>query len=282
MILGGDGLLGRSVAKSLLKADGSIITTSRRINNVSASCIYLDLNMDLSSWEVPKGVDIVFFCAGVTSMEECQTYPQRTRLINVETTLALANKFAKAGTSVIFPSTNVVFDGQKPCQKPDDSVSPCCEYGRQKADAESGLLAMEENISIVRFAKILYPQMLLINKWIELLEHKQVISPFCDMVVSPISIDFAAKVLIEIAKRKSFGIWQVSGREDITYEELACHIAKKLGAEQECVQAVMACRSRIEFESMPEYSTLDTSRIENELGLSPPDIWSTIDSVFGL
>lgn len=282
MVIGGDGFLGRSIAETLKKSGKRVITTSRRKQNLSDSCIYLNLTEDFSSWQAPKYVDVAFFCAAVTSIEQCRIHSVETRIVNVENTIKLADKLARKGISIIFPSTNLVFDGQSPNRKTDDPVSPRVEYGRQKAATEAGLMDLRQNISIVRFTKLLGPQTPLINNWLEQLKNKIVIHPFCDMVLAPVTIDFASKVMVEIADSKSFGVWQVSAKKDITYEELARYIARKIGVSQRYVQPIRAHDSELRLESIPEHTTLDTSRIENELKLSPPDVWDTIDSLFGL
>ena len=74
----------------------------------------------------------------------------------------------------------------------------------------------------------------------------------------------------------------LTAKEDITYEELATHIAKKIGVSQRYVQPIKAHDSGLMFETIPKHTTLDTSRIENELGFIPPNVWDTIDSLFGL
>ncbi len=282
MIIGGDGFLGRSIANTLRKSRKSVITTSCKKQNLSDSCIYLNLTEDFSSWEAPKDVDVAFFCAAVTSIEQCRTHSAESRKVNVENTIALAYNLARKDVSIIFPSTNFVFDGQRPNRKTDDQVCPRVEYGRQKAATEAGLMDLWQNISIVRFTKILGPQTPLVKNWIDQLRNRTVIHPFSDMVLAPLPIDFASKVIIEIAEKKRFGIWQVSAREDITYEELARHIARKIGVSQRYVKPIKAHDSGLKFESIPQYTTLDTSRIENELELNPPDVWNTIDSLFGL
>ncbi len=282
IVIGGDGFLGRSIAETLKKAGNKVITTSRKKQNISDSCIYLDLKDDISLWEVQENFDAAFFCAAVTSIEECRIHPNETGIVNVENTISLAAKLLRKDVFIIFPSTNLVFDGQSPNRKVNDLVCPCVEYGRQKAVVEKWLSDTGQNVSIVRFTKILGSQTVLINKWIEQLKNKIAIHPFSDMLLAPIPIDFASKVMIETADKKRSGIWHVSAKEDITYEQLARHIARKAGADQAYVQPVKAKGSGSEFESIPKHTTLDTSATEKEFGFIHPDVWDTIDSLFGL
>jgi dTDP-4-dehydrorhamnose reductase len=279
MVIGGDSFLGSNIAASLAKSRKQVLTTSRRKHNLSASCVYLDMSIDASGWEVPKGVETAIFCTAVTSIEQCRKYPRESKMINVDNTVALAAKLFRKGISIISPSTNLVFDGQRPNIRADEPPSPNIEYGRQKALAEHGLMNLGTDISIVRFTKILGRETPLIKQWIKDLNTKTAIYPFSDMVLAPISIDFAVRVIIAIAENKSSGIWQVSPQEDITYEQLARLLARKIGASQQYVDPISVSDSGLEFESIPKHTTLDASRLVSELGFIPPTINDFIGSL---
>ena len=280
IVIGGDGFLGRNIVEDLRKSGRSAIATSRRKQSLSDSCVYLDLAEDVSSWEIPEGVDAAFFCAAVTLIEQCQNHPEESRIVNMGNVVKLADRFVRKGISVVFPSTNLVFDGRIPNRRINDPVCPSCQYGRQKAAAEIGFMGLGRSISIVRFSKILGSETHLIKDWMDKLGNGICIHPFSDMVLAPVPIDFAVKVMIGIVDSGSFGIWHVSAKEEITYEEFARHIARKIGVDQLYVQPISVHDLGFEFESVPEHTILDTSRIENELNLSPPDVWKAIDSLF--
>ena len=280
MVIGADGLLGWSIAQRLRICGRQVITTSRKTRNSSDSCIYLDLSEDISSWRVPGDIDMVFFCAAITSTEKCRSNPEESRIVNVDNTVALASMLVQKSVSVIFPSTNLIFDGRSPYKKSDSRVCPRVEYGRQKAAVEERLMNLGGNSSIVRFTKILGPENELVNQWIKQLRTKTVIHPLSDIVLSPISVDFASQIMLKIADSGNDGIWQVSGKEDITYEQLGRHIARKLGVSQRYVQPTKVSDSGLRFEYVPRHTTLDMSRAESELGFACPDVWDTIDSLF--
>jgi dTDP-4-dehydrorhamnose reductase len=282
MIIGGDGFLGHSIAKALREYGKRVITTSRKPQNLSDSCVYLDLTEDISSWEVPNDVDTAFICAAVTSIDQCRSHPEESRKINVENTINIASKLADKGTAIIFPSTNLVFDGLKPFCKVDGPICPLTEYGRQKSETETGLLTHEKNFAIARFTKIFGPETPLVLNWIEQLKRRIIIHPFSDIALAPVSIDFAVNAMIGIANRKSYGIWHISAKEDITYEELTRHLARRVGASQQYIQPIKAIDSGLAFESIPKYTALDTCRLRKELGINPPSPFDTIDSIFGV
>lgn len=282
LIIGGDSQIGSAVAHYLKGAGEKVCTTTRRSQQLSDSNLYLDLSDDVSQWKPPQDISVAFFFAAVTSVEKCRTDPEGTKKINVANTILLAKRLIETGTTILFPSTNLVFDGRIPYVKADAKVSPRVEYGRQKAGVEQKLLELGTNVIVVRLTKVIGPSMTILKDWYENLRKKQIIHPFSDMVVSPIPLDFTVKVLISLAQQKRFGIWHLSGKEDVSYEQIARQIARKEGAPQQCVQPIKAREFGLNLEHIPKYTTLDMSEMEKNMKFYPPDVWETIDSFLGL
>jgi dTDP-4-dehydrorhamnose reductase len=99
------------------------------------------------------------------------------------------------------------------------------------------------------------------------------------MVLAPVSLRFATEIILAVMQKKSYGIWQVSAAEDVTYEEMARHLARKIGAPQSLIAPVKACESGLTMETIPEHTTLDASRLKGELNITAPSVWDTLDEV---
>jgi dTDP-4-dehydrorhamnose reductase len=121
--------------------------------------------------------------------------------------------------------------------------------------------------------------MSLFKGWIRALQNQDAIHPFSDMVMAPIPLPLVVDVLYRTAQRRLPGIVQVSGENDVTYEQVARYLAGRLGARPELVQAVRASESHLQLEAIPSYTTLDTSRLLMEVGIKPPDVWQVIDTM---
>jgi len=78
--------------------------------------------------------DRVVFCAALADVDACATDP-RARAINIEAPVFMAGLVP---TTLV--STNYVFDGPGP-HSPADHRRPVNAYGRQKVEAEDGVLA---------------------------------------------------------------------------------------------------------------------------------------------
>lgn len=279
LVIGGDGLLGSSLVSHLTQTGQRVHSTYFFNDQICAGSSFLDLRGDISNWRIPGPIVVAFLCAAVTALDQCRTQPKETRKINVENTLSLAKRISQTGAALFFPSSNLVFDGLVPFRRATDPVSPRCEYGRQKVETERGLSDLTERVSIVRFAKIIGPGTALIQNWITDLRQGKAIHPFSDMVLSPVPLRFATEAIIAIMQREKYGLWQVSAREDVTYEQMARYLARKMGISQKLVEPISVGQSGLRFETLPEHTTLDTTRLEEKLGLEPPKVWDVLDEV---
>ena len=275
--MGSDGNIGRSLVSAFQAAGKPVLQTTRHRDLVNEQRIFLDLSEDVNKWILPPvTIKTAILCAAVTSQEKCRLDPEYSRRVNVLGTVSLAKRLVDSGVFVIFLSTNLVFDGKKPFARADDPVNPQTEYGCQKAEAESRLLKLGDKVSVVRFSKVLSQDMHLFQGWIRNLKVGKEIHPFSDMVMSPISLAFAVDVLMKVTEMQIPGIMQVSAEKDISYAEAALHIARKLGLDEKLIKPVSYRESGIGF--APLHTTLEVSRLKSELGMTPPDVYETIDN----
>jgi dTDP-4-dehydrorhamnose reductase len=280
LVVGGDGRLGRGLAEHLRRQGGAVLLTTRRRKETSGTRLYLDLSEDVSRWELPRPVDVAYLCAAVASLEACRKDPGPSRHVNVEQTAALARALAAAGAFVVLPSSTFVFDGRRPFPRPDDPVRPETEYGRQKAEAERRVLELGSRGAVVRITKVVVPEAPPFGDWVRALRAGEVIRPFADKVLSPVSLPYAAEALLRVGARRLAGVSHVSGTADITYEQAARHLARRLGTRPAQVVAGASAHSGLGPGAAPGHTALDASRVRAELGLEPADPWQTLDEVF--
>lgn len=274
LIVGGDGLIGRALAERLTR-DGKTVLRTTLLPEPGAEV--LDLSRDADRWTPPRPVSVAFLLAAVPSLEYCRTHPAESRAINVEGTLALAATLARQGALIVFPSSNLVFDGSTPLQRADAPLSPRTEYGHQKAEVEGRLRELPETC-VVRLTKVLGRSTPLLTQWAAALQAGQTIRPFADMPMAPVPLALVVEALVRIAAARLRGVVQISATDDITYEQAARHLADRLAAEPALVQPIRTAQSGLAFEHVPPHTTLDTTRLRVELGLTPPSPLAAIDA----
>jgi len=276
LVIGADGMLGMAVAARLEAAGVPVVRTSRRGTAGSAP---LDLAALPADWSPPAGVAAAVICAAVTSTDACRSKPDEARRVNVDAPVKLGRRIAAAGGRVVFPSTNLVFDGSVPGVPADAERCPRTAYGRTKAEAEEGLLGLGDAASVVRLTKVVGRTLPVIEGWRSTLSRGEVVRPFSDLPMAPVSLDLAAAVIAAAAREPLGAILQVSARADVTYADVARRLAARWGFPADLVQPVTAAASGILLEHVPQHTTLDASGVRDRLGLAPPDPWAAIDEV---
>jgi len=273
LVVGADGLIGRALADRLARGKHPLLRT---VLCREAGAEILDLARDAANWNPPQAVSVAYLCAAITSQEYCRRHPRESRAVNVEGTLALARTLAAAGARIVFLSSNLVLDGAAAFQRADAPLSPQCEYGRQKADVERQLGELPRTC-IVRLTKVLGAGAPLLAQWAAALRAGRTVRPLADMRMAPVPLEFVVEVLLRLAAAPLEGIVQVSATEDITYEQAARHIARRVQAAPSLVQPLTAAASGLSLEHLPAHTTLDATRLRTELGLTPPDPWAAVD-----
>ena len=279
LIFGSDGFLGQALADHLMAQGEPVIGTTCFHEHVSDWRFYMDLNEPLGDWRPPAGVTAAFLFAALPKIAACAKDPAGTARLNVDRNVELAQRLSSEGVFAVFPSTNLVFDGTRPLCQTDDPPSPRVEYGRQKALAESLLAPLGSAAGIMRFTKIVGPHMALPRGWIESLKNNQIIEPFSDMFMSPVSVDFVVEALHRMAQQRHGGILHVSGARDISYAEAAAYLAQRLGADPALVRPVRRADTDAAYEHNPRHTSLDTTSLREHLGLTPPTVWEALDTI---
>jgi len=259
-----------------------VVETTRRAGIEGPDRLLLDLSRIGSNWEPPSSLSTAFICAAVSVMLPCEQDPVGSRRVNVTGTLAVCEPLVRRGVHVVFLSTNQVFDGSVAHRRADDATCPTSEYGRQRAEVEATLLALPGVVTVVRFGKLFEPGDPLLLGWVRDLRGGREIHPFADLVLAPLSVRFAVEVLLRVADRGVRGIVQASADRDVNYADVARHLAQRVGAPAELVQPTTSLSAGLPQHCIPKHATLDTSRLRDELGLKPPDVWATIDEVLEL
>lgn len=282
LVVGADGLIGRTLTISLRANGLEVIETTRRKTRLGPDRVSLDLAEPTTDWAPPRPVEIAYICAAATEIKHCQENAEATARINVSHTFDLVRNLNSQNVFTVFLSTSGVYAGTTEPRGPDDLPTPVHEYARQKAGAERALAALGDGVAIVRLTKVFDATAPLFREWRENLTKGQVIHPFSDMTVSPLSTEFIALALERIGRDRLPGITQISGAKAITYAEIAHHIAGRMGVGEDLVQPILSSDAGIPAEWIQAATVLETRRMETELRLAPPDPFDVIDKILGL
>jgi dTDP-4-dehydrorhamnose reductase len=282
LIVGGDSEIGTAAYRAMKAQGKTVAATTRRSEHVAPDRPFLDLAAPLDGWAPPPGTQAVCLCAAIARLAACADDPEGSAHINVVQTLALAEKLLERGITVLFLSTNQVFDGRTPHERAEAPHSPVSEYGRQKARAEATLLRQLEGgapVAILRLAKVVSDTMPLIGGWIKDLTAAKPIRVFNDLKLAPTPTDQVCTAIAALLQDRARGIFQLTGPRDVSYADIGGFLATYLDADQKLVHQTSARDAGLPEGATPLHSTLDSGRLRVHYGLEVPDVWDIVERV---
>jgi dTDP-4-dehydrorhamnose reductase len=196
--------------------------------------------------------------------------------VNVEAPAAIARAL-RGRAQLVFLSTNCVFVGATPFRTAIDTPDATTVYGRSKAAAEAIVREIAPSTAILRLTRVYFPGEPLLAGWARELRAGAPIEAFADMVAAPVHVEQVAAALLAIARARSAGIEQISARREVTYVEIARHIAARVGASPDLVQPVSAATRGIGPGEAPRHASLACS----DFGIAPIEPFDVVDAVLG-
>lgn len=263
LIIGGNSLIGGKLAE-VAAAAGLHVTVTNRQNSAESK---IDLADDPACWRVPDGITHAVLCAGMTGIRQCADDSALAWRVNVDGSLLLAEKLRTRGVRVVFLSSTRVLGADQLRAGEEATRSPACEYGRQKAAAEKGLLERVPDSVIIRLTKVLSGRSGILRHWAHHLDAGRPIEAFADLFLCPLAPRQAAEAILRITESSEKGVFHLGGREPISYAQLARSWALSLGHSTDLVISV-----RAPSPNLPEESLLASTRAEVLLGFPPPGL----------
>ena len=278
LVVGGDGRIARALIPALVSSGYQVLATTRR----RAGQLHLDL-AEVARTGPPclPDCDVAFLCAAASSYATCRNDEALARAVNVEAPAAIARALAGRGVQLVLLSTNGVFDGEQPFRSATDTPDGTTVYGRSKALAEASLHAIDPTTAVLRLTRVFVPGEPLLAGWAEKLRARKPVEAFADLPAAPVHVDHVASALLGIARARSAGILQISARRQVTYAEIARHIAARVGAASDLVRPVAAAARGIGPGEAPRHASLACDEFLADFGLAPIEPFDVVDAVLG-
>lgn len=276
LVVGGDSLVGGGLLRALERRGHRVLASTRRRDTVDEKRVYLDFESD-ELFRVPHGIDYAFIVAAATNYERCETDPLAYR-INVQLIPRLVLSLLEQGVFVTFISTNSVFGGERPWPQEDDPHAPGIAYARQKDEAEkiiregASKAGTEGRLNIVRLTKILDRNTSPLPAWFSAWSRGEAVQPFADLIFAPMSVQFVGESLATIGEKRVNGNLHLSGAENVSYVDLATHLARAAGIDPSLIKPTTAEAKGIHIAFKPRYSGLGMQRTTQLTGLKPQSI----------
>ncbi|MBD3418738.1 MAG: sugar nucleotide-binding protein [Chitinivibrionales bacterium] len=151
LLTGASGLLGRAILKELKNAaEFSVVGTA--FSRAKGDLYKVDLTDPpaLQSCLADVNPDFIVHAAAERHPDTCRNDPDGTQLLNVEVTRRIAQWCAACSRSMLYLSTDYVFDGVNPPYAPGDAPHPLNVYGKSKLEGEENVKDLAPESLILR------------------------------------------------------------------------------------------------------------------------------------
>ncbi len=230
LVIGGTGLVGNALVRAWALR-GVDVTAATYHCHASGSFLQLDMQDEARVRELlgRHRPAVVAVPAANPFVDYCEQHPAETRKVNVDGTLNVARACRDLGARMIFYSSDYVYDGAKGVYTEEDATCPINEYGRQKAEAERGVLAADPRNIIIRTSGAYGWQWEPKNFVLQIrakLAAGQELKVADDVRYNPTYVENLAEITAELVEAGAAGIYHVVGADEIVRFEFAMRVAK--------------------------------------------------------
>jgi len=214
--------------------------------------------------------EVVVHCAAYTAVDRAEGEADLAMRINRDGTHHVALAAAQVGVTVLYPSTDYVFDGSshRP-YRPDDEPGPLSAYGRSKLEGERALASAGGRWAVVR-TSWLYgedgPDF--VDVILGASGRSDPMTIVDDQVGCPTWTGSLAPALIELAEKGVLGTLHLCDRGEASWLDLAREVATLAGIEVEMTATTTETWGAAA--ERPRYSVLDCSETEHRMGRTIP------------
>ncbi|HIT37796.1 MAG TPA: dTDP-4-dehydrorhamnose reductase [Candidatus Onthousia faecipullorum] len=269
LITGYKGQLGYDIKRELLK---------RGVSEEDILAIDKE-EMDITdSREVSKIVNdfkpnVIFHCAAWTAVDKAEDMSDACYNVNVVGTKNIVDASLKVGATIIYMSTDYVFDGTKDgLYTEEDIVNPKSVYGRTKFLGEEEIRRNPKHF-ITRISWVFgINGHNFIRTMLKLAENHQELNVVDDQVGSPTYTVDLAKILVDMALTDKYGTYNVTNSDYCSWAEFAEYIFKsnnKLVKVNKVTTEEYLETTGTKQAYRPRNSRLDKSKLEENFELLP-------------
>ena len=211
---------------------------------------------------VKEKPDVVVNCAAYTDVDGCEDNLDAATRVNVDGARFLALGAAEVGASIVYPSTDYVFDGLKGASYAEsDATHPQSVYGQTKAAGEAETAAANQRYFIVRTSWLFGTNgRNFVETMLALGRDQGEVVVVRDQVGCPTYTAHLADALVRLIDTSAFGIHHIAGGGECSWFEFAEEIFRQSELDVRMMSITTAELNRPA--PRPPYSVLTTERTE--------------------
>lgn len=275
LITGGHGQLGTELRHLL---------DEKKLEYLSTDADQLDITDKEGTYKFITDMkpEIIYHCAAYTAVDKAEDEGKELdEKINVEGTRNVAEAAKAAGATLIYISTDYVFDGKKKegMYQVDDTTNPLSEYGRTKLLGEKAVQETMDDYYIIRTSWVfgIYGHNFIYTMQ-KLAKTHDRLTVVNDQFGRPTWTRTLAEFMVFVIEKKApFGIYHLSNENSCSWYEFAKEILKDTDVEV----APVTSEEYPQKATRPQYSIMDLSKAKG-LGLEIPTWQEALNSFLEL
>ena len=253
LVTGAGGMLGRDVVRAAERAGHAAIGLSRPELDVTDAAAVAERVTD----ERPQAV---VNCAAYTDVDGAEDAPEAALRVNAEGAGLVAAAAAAAEASVLYPSSDYVFDGRKGAPYLEsDEPAPLSAYGRSKLAGERATAQASPRHLVVRSSWLFGTGgRNFVETMLSLGRERGELRVVTDQVGCPTYTPHLAEAVVRLAEHGAHGTCHVAGGGACSWFEFAVEILSRAGVAalvEPCTSEELHRPAR-----RPPYSALGTER----------------------
>jgi len=212
LITGAKGQLGAEL-ENLLKSKHEVIGLSHQELDVAD---YVRVQEAICG----NSPDFVIHCAAYTDVDGCELNPERAYTMNAFGTQNVAIACEKCGATIVYISTDYVFDGEKGEPYIEfDKANPINIYGKSKYAGEQFIASFCKKYYIVRTAWLFgkFAKRNFVKTVLGLVGDKKEIKVVCDQVGSPTNTYDLSLAIEELIKSDRYGLYHITNEGEVSW-----------------------------------------------------------------
>ena len=200
------------------------------------------MRMDITDAEAVNKVfasvkpDCVVHCAAMTSVDSCETDKDMAWEVNVDGTKNIVRACSKFGASLVYISTDYVFDGKKGNYVETDVPNPLNHYACTKLAGEMLARTLDKHM-ILRSSVMFSAGGNNFVSWVRDSLSKGQTKIVTDQINSPTLATEMAETVLRLVELDATGVYHTAGAERISRYDFAKAIAKVFGLDASRITA---------------------------------------------
>lgn len=281
LIVGASGLLGQTLSE-FLSMDFEVHGTFLHHEPIGlVNAHQVDATSDESLFGCLELVDPEFVvnCAGLTSVDKCESQPEESLLLNYLLPVRISKILSASNTRFVHISTDHFKSKHQTPRRESECVWSVNHYGFVKLRAEQEVLSENPRSLVIRTNFFGLGKRIgtsLLDYTVNSLNSGKRLQGFFDVEFSPVGVSFLSRAISETLRSDLNGILNVASDEVVSKFEFVSLVAETLliprGSVERC-----STKDEPDWTPRPNYLALDPSKFKYEFGVAIPTVRKMIE-----